>query len=306
MQQALAQGDTLEQPARLLLSGNTGSGKTTEINKLCFELGNRFRIIAIHTNRLPQGFRMSLADVVFMMAAALRATEDIAPARDILRRDIDAYFDDDIFADNIRLLGRDDAPGGLVRVEFDARYRSRSDLWAQRQRAARRRLPDVVAALNNALSQMGAADGRPALFIFDDTDKIALPDAETIFCAHGDELAGIAAPVIYSLASGVWHSPRFAAVRAWSTAQCHLDDLRDAINDAESASRRTLDEVIARRADAALFAPDARQAILHDCQGRLGRLVELAHYAAVNALGRGAARIELVDADRASAWFHQY
>ena len=76
MQQALARGDSLEQPVRLLLSGNTGSGKTTEINKLCFEAGSRFRIIAIHTNRLPQLFRMSMADAVFMMAAAWRAAVD--------------------------------------------------------------------------------------------------------------------------------------------------------------------------------------------------------------------------------------
>lgn len=306
MQQALARGDSLEQPVRLLLSGNTGSGKTTEINKLCFEAGSRFRIIAIHTNRLPQLFRMSMADAVFMMAAAWRAADETEPAHDALRQDIHEYFSDDIFAGNIRLLGRDDTLGGLVRVEFDARYLSRSEQWIQRQRAARRRLPNVVATLNHILSQMRAADRRPALFIFDDTDKIALPDAESIFLAHGHELAGVAASVVYTLASGVWHSPRFAAARAWSTAQCHLDDLRDSMDDVESVGWRNLDEVIARRADAALFAPDARRAILHDCQGRLGRLIELAHYAAVNALGRGAARIELVDADRASAWFHQY
>lgn len=309
MKALLQDSTTQATPARVLLTGNVGSGKSTELNKLLHELDDLYSVVTIHLHRIISPIRLTHIDLLLIAGAALAQAVDpdtLSPVLQKLMQGVTAYFEGGIFDGRIRRLSSDGIAGSpnATAIEFDAFYQKEPVTYMPMNGRLYDRSSGVIDAINLVLDRVQVAAGRPLLFVFDDTDKIVLTNAELIFFDHPATLAGIHASAIYTVPSGLWYSPRLHTVGDFYAGSFRLSDIRvhTDTDKPDMLGRHLLDEMISRRMTSNLIAPEVREQIIEDSNGRARQLIGLVHFAAVNAIGRKGARIEQYDADRAAFW----
>ncbi|HNS04161.1 MAG TPA: hypothetical protein PKM78_17455 [Anaerolineae bacterium] len=62
------------QPVKLLFTGHSGSGKSTELNRLCQDLEPDFFVVKVSTSSIVQPTDLTVVDVVLIAAMALFRT----------------------------------------------------------------------------------------------------------------------------------------------------------------------------------------------------------------------------------------
>lgn len=293
-------------PVRILLTGNTGSGKSTELNKLIREAGKQFRVVIVRMEHILPPLALHSEDLIVMAAVALTHI-DRAGAPPRLLQEISQYMMGSIFERRINLLQQSDSTerDHSYTVEFNAFYRKGPATHAT-TREVNDRLSDLL-SITNALIDKLATPIKPLLLVFDDTDKVAFADAVRIFFDHSAVLADIRVSTIYTVPSGLWYSARMRMMGDIYAGSYRLSEIPLYTNMSmpDMAGRAALDSMIARRMSPELMTNDAREQIVEDSKGRVRHLIGLVHFAAVNAVGRKASRIEQSDADRAASWLSE-
>jgi hypothetical protein len=123
-----------------------------------------------------------------------------------------------------------------------------------------------------------------------------------IFIPRGDPtaLTAFQASAIYTFNIALWYTRDFPAFRDYFGQPLQLPNikLKDRAGARQQQGWEQMEAVLTRRALTSLMSDEAREALIEMSGGLLRSLIGMTQFAAVNALGRGADRLELRDVQR--------
>jgi hypothetical protein len=301
------------QPIRLLFTGHSGCGKSTELNQLCRELEQEFFVVKVSTKLIIQPTDLTAVDVVLIAAMSLfkQATqEDVinkAPAQrmsDVWQGLVD-FIRDRVFG---KLPYREPGEGlelsakvSALVFEFEAKYGQDAPTREQIRRRMADRLSEVVERVNDLARFVRAATGRPVVFVFDDTDKPDRERARKLFFDNATTLTSFAASVIFTFNIALWYDVEFKHFRDYYGQRILLPNINLYSHDGgrNDDGWKLMERILSERLHQMMVTDDARRILIESSGGLVRGLIGLTQFAAVNALGRGAMRIEAPDADHA-------
>ncbi len=312
MRTRLLAGKRAGKPVKMLFTGHKGTGKSTEVNKLCLELGNEFFIVKVAFGKRPD---VTYIDILVKAAMALfkaasneeyiaRAPAQIAQG---LWEDIAGFIEKKLFGAmprTSRLIpdGKFSAKVNAYGVEFEGKYESEPESRKQIRQVSEQQLSEIRDKINLIANEVRVHYGLPVLFLFEDTDKIDLAQAKENFYGRGPTLTDFRASAIYLMPIGLRYSPQFATIKQFFGDDFYwLPNIKIRYRNGDECAEgvQLLEKIISTRLDQTLMADDARQEIIRSSGGLIRSLVTLARDSAVIALGRNSARIELHDVQRA-------
>lgn len=308
------------EPVKMLFTGHVGSGKSTELNKLIEDLGDRFFVVKVRTNNVVSPTDLTCIDIILVAAMSLfREATDArivakAPAQIVegVWTEIAQFVDGVIFGkvpyrkplsvtETGVKIGSPAIVQGLA-VEFEARFKSEMNTRDQIRSEMRDRLSEVIARMNLLSAEVQHRYRRPVLFVFDDTDKPDVARAADIFFDHPQTLTGFNASVIYTFPIALRYSRKYSDVdRYFRDFRMPNLVLVNRDGSPNPAGKQVMDLALARRMQSPLIDPAASDRLIQASGGLMRNLIGLVQEAASNARGRGAERIELPDAGYAIA-----
>jgi adenylate kinase len=301
------------QPIKLLFTGHSGCGKSTELNRLCQELRQEFFVVKVSTKLIIQPTDLTAVDVVLIAAMSLfkQATqEDViakAPAQRIsdVWQGLVSFIQDRVFG---KLPYREPGEGlelgakvSYLVFEFEAKYGQDAPTREQIRQRMADRLSEVIERVNDLARFVRVATGRPVVFVFDDTDKPDRERARKLFFDHATTLTSFAASVIFTFNIALWYDAEFNHFRDYYGQRILLPNINlyARNGDRNEDGWRLMERILAERMHPMMITDDARCILIEASGGLVRSLIGLTQFAAVNALGRGAMRIERPDAARA-------
>jgi len=286
----------LQRPVHLLFTGHRGSGKSTEINKLCSELDDKFFIVKVSFSNRPD---VDYVDVLLKAAMALfKTATDVdvikkAPAQifEALWDDVSKFIETKLFgytisSEEYSIMTSVSAKVNFLATEFEAKFetepQSRRDFKAKSEKL----LAEIIDKINLLSERIRTNYRHPVLFIFEDADKIDLKNAKEIFYQHSNTLVNIRASAIYVIDISLRYNPDFNATKASFSEFLCLPNIKllTKDNQAVNANRALLEKIIECRAKSHLFADDAKQLLITASGGLIRSLISLIQSAASRAI----------------------
>jgi hypothetical protein len=291
------------QPVHLLFTGHRGSGKSTEINKLCVELDDKFFIVKVSFNNRPD---IDYIDVLLKAAMTLfkTATDESvikkAPAQVMegLWKNLNEFIEDKLFKG--MNISRDlnaavslAAKVNLFAVEFEGKFEAEPQSREEFKQRSEKLLSEIIDKINLLSDRIRNSYNKPVLFIFEDADKIDLNNAEEIFYKHSNTLINIRASAIYVIDISLRYNANFVATRASFKGFFCLPNIKlvKRNNQLISENIALLEKVIDYRAESDLFETEAKNLLIAFSGGLIRTLISLIQNAASTAAIEKSAKI---------------
>lgn len=301
------------QPVKLLFTGHAGSGKSTELNRLCVDLNDRYFVVKVSTSSIVQPTDLTAVDVVLIAAMALfRAATDQqvvsrAPAERLsdLWQGMAEFVRQRIFG---KLPYREPGEGlelgakvSALIFEFETKYKTEVASRDQIRERMKDRLSEVFERVNALVAFVRVTTGRPVVLVFDDTDKPDRERARRLFFDNATTLRSFESSVIYTFNIALWYEREFTRHREQYGQRILLPNisLRHRNGSRNEAGWTLMREILHRRMHPMMATDDATEALIGASGGLVRTLIGLTQFSAVNAVGRGARRIEAQDVQRA-------
>ncbi len=301
------------QSVKLLFTGHSGSGKSTELNRLCQDLEQSYFVVKVSTSSIVQPTDLTAVDVVLIAAMALfRAATDQqvvgrAPAQRVsdLWQGISEFVRDRVFG---KLPYREPGEGlelgakvSALVFEFETKYKTEAASREQIRERMKDRLSEVFERVNELTAFIRVTTGRPAVLVFDDTDKPDPVRARQLFFGNATTLRSFESSVIYTFNIALWYDREFKQHREQYGQRVLLPNigLRRRDGTRNEAGWALMRQILHQRMHPMMATEDATKGLIEASGGLVRTLIGLTQFAAVNALGRGARRIEQVDVERA-------
>ncbi len=185
--------------------------------------------------------------------------------------------------------------------EFETKYKTEIASRDQIRQRMQDRLSEVFERVNELAAFVRVTTGRPVVLVFDDTDKPDRERARRLFFDNATTLRSFASSAIYTFSIALWYEREFTRHREQYGQRILLPNisLRHRNGDRNEAGWALMREILHRRMKPELAAEDATEALIAASGGLVRTLIGLTQFAAVNAVGRGAQRIEARDVQRA-------
>lgn len=209
--------------SRILFYGHRGCGKSTELNKLVSEIGDRYFTVnfSVQDEMSPVAIRAEDLILVIMhrvlkyaQSAGLNMSEDL----------LNPVFDFFNQTTITRKAGRDscaEAGGGVDTksgvlgnlIGLFAKFRAEIKLNVHSDETTvailRKRPADLLTQANMVIEAVSEAlpEGKRLLVIVEDLDKLDLKQAREIYVNNVSLLTGIIANIIYTIPIFLFHSP---------------------------------------------------------------------------------------------------
>lgn len=301
------------QAVKLLFTGHGGCGKSTELNRLCQDIGDDFFVVKVSTKAIVQPTDLTAVDIVLIAAMTLfkQATQESvigkAPAERVreLRQSLVEFLRDRVFGrapyqepgEGLELSAKVSA---LI-MEFEVKYGQDAPTREQIRQRMADRVSEVVNRVNDLAAVVRTATNRPVVFVFDDTDKPERERARKLFFDHAATLTAFRASAIYTFNIALWYDPEFKLFKDYYGQRVLLPNisLYQRYGQRNPAGWALMEQILAARLHPMMMTEEARGNLIEASGGVVRGLIGLTQFAAVNALGRGARRIEETDAERA-------
>ena len=293
---ALEGGET----PRVLFYGHRGCGKSTELNKLLAELGDRVFPVTFSAHDEMSPIAVRAEDLVLVVAErVLNAATDykLGVDENMLKPVLD-YFAEEVFTEKecrdstLQLEGgvsaKDSIVGKLIGLLAKIRGEIKLNVHSDETRIARlrKRPADLLAHANALLDavRQSLPEDRPLLIVVEDLDKLDMQQAREMFVNNVNLLAGIRAGVVYTIPVFLFHSPDVNAFKF------SFDDVVSIpmIKTVEPGGKRapgfeTVREIVLRRVDEKLIEAEALELLIEHTGGVLRHTFETLHTASLMA-----------------------
>ncbi len=301
------------QPVKLLFTGHSGSGKSTELNRLCQDLRSEFFVVKVSTSSIVQPTDLTVVDVVLIAAMALFRTavdEQVvgrAPAQRLgdLWQGISDFVRDRVFG---KLPYREPGEGlelgakvNALIFEFETKYKTESTSREQIRERMKDRLSEVFERVNTLAAFVRVTTRRPVVLVFDDTDKPDRERARELFFGNATTLRSFEPSVIYTFNIALWYEREFKYFREQYGQRVLLPNIRLRQRDGahNEAGWELMRQILQRRMHPMMATGEVIAVLIAASGGLVRTLIGLTQFSAVNALGRGVRRIEERDVARA-------
>lgn len=301
------------EPVRLLFTGHTGSGKSTELNRLATAIKSQFFIVPFDVGQSLSIADLSYVDLLVGMATALfrRATEPDVLGKAAAQIATDVWDDLARFIETV-IFGPASfrqPPAGvelatkvnLLAVEFQTKFSSEATTRDETRRRLEPRLAELTDKIDHVAGLVHTKYRRPVLFLVEGTDKPDRARARDIFLGHTYTLTAFRASVIYTFPIDLRYSGEFNLIKDSFTWHYMLPNLkvvnRDDSDNVEGLAY--LSRAISHRMEDALISEAARDTIIRASGGLMRTLVGLVRSAAVKAVAAGKDTIDRAEAEAA-------
>lgn len=301
------------QPVKLLFTGHKGSGKSTELNQLCHELGQDFFVVKVSTRSIIEPTDLTAVDIILIAAMTLfrQATQenviDKAPAQRVSDawQGVAEFIRDRVFGQlPYRQPGEGLTLGAKVSAlvfEFETKYGKDAPTREKTRERMADRLSEVVERVNELSNLIRATTGRPVVFVFDDTDKPPTERGRKLFFDNATTLTAFTVSIIYTFDIALRYDREFQHSQGYYGNRFQLPNINLYTHEGlrNEPGWMLMTQILDKRMHPLMITDTARSAIIEASGGLVRTLIGLTQFAAVNALGRGAMRIDNLDAERA-------
>ncbi len=298
-------------PIKLLFTGHKGCGKSTEINKLCLELGNQFFIVKVQSGKRPD---VTYTDVLLKAAMSLlkEANDKEVIKRSLAQKtsgiwDKATGFVEKVVFGEVSLPTDTTLPSEMTAkisffgLEFENKFEAEPETRENMRRTSETRISEIINNINLMSDRVRADTGKPVLLVFEDTDRLDVATAKELFYERAVSLTQFRVSAIFLLDIGLRYSDRFAGLRQ------HFHDfkvlpnikLRTREGAPYPVGESLLKQIILNRLDPSLIETDALQIFIENSGGLARTLMSLMRDASLVAAARGSQKIEANDAQRA-------
>lgn len=295
--------------AHLFFTGHRGSGKSTEINKLRLDLGDKFFVVPVSFRNRPD------VDYVDLLLKAANSLFKEATEEKVVRRApaqishefwgmLTGFIERKIYGDYLPSFSEVDAQTkcklesvtgkiNVLAVEFEAKFEAEPESRKNFKENSGLLLAEVIDKINMLADKIFQFYGQPVLFIFEDADKIDLKNAEEIFYKHCNTLAALRASAIYVIDIALRYNVEFTTAKQSFADSFCLPNVKLLSRDNKATENfKVLEAIINHRAEAQLFAEGVKSLLITQSGGLIRSLIALIRNAARRALVEECERIE--------------
>lgn len=311
--QELRLADTAGRKVKILLTGQKGCGKSTELRRLAKELGKQYVVVSFSLERENWPIAsLGYEDVMLGIANALyrHATDEAllgaSPAQ-LLGEVLDhtrRFMERVIFGLDPRPT---QAPAAeiaaevnLLAAKISTKFSTEPTERDQMRARLKGRMDELIDSINTLTGHIEQRLKRPVLIVVEDADKPDLGLALPIFKDYGRLLTRPEVSIIYTFPIGLYYSKDFAAIKSAFPSNFFLANIRlfQRLTHAQHPEGWAQMEALLRnRLSDELISPEAVQQLIENSGGVARVLVRLTQRAAVRASMRGpTAQITTADA----------
>jgi len=300
--------DTLlfsDQPAKLLLTGHRGCGKTTELLNVFRQLEPTHFPIWISALDILEITDIKVEELLLAMSIKLYQAASEAGlqlSKDLLR-DLVKWFAE-VTRIEFKEVGTEAEFEAGVKAYFVnvlSKLRVEAATRVEVRERARRQLSELIDKMNALISEVETRSGRRVLLGVDDLDKPDLALVQALFKGHSYSLAAPECKIVYTVPLPLIYTTGFPGLARFFalgdaivvpvTRLVHRDGRRD--KDAFDLFR----QVVAERVPLSLFLTDTLDTLIWASGGDLRQFVDLVRYCCLKAAG-GASHV--IDNDLAA------
>jgi hypothetical protein len=278
---------------KILFYGHSGSGKSTELNKLVDELGPDWFVVGFSVRDEMSLTEINSEDIVLVLMERLAAAA--AAAKPPIAIDLEALGAIHHWFDTVSQERQEtDARAGRIEAGVQARTPSLLDivkLFASFKAEVRyeasnkqtrveriRRRPGELLAWSNRLiaAVRNGLAGRHLLFMVEDLDKLDIATARQVFFLRPTMLTGLDASVVYTIPIFAFHSPEAGLLRTQFHRVVSLPMIKVAGPRGEPAEgSRVVEKIVLRRLGASALTSEALELLIEKTGGVLQHAFEV-------------------------------
>ncbi|MEW5768376.1 MAG: hypothetical protein AB1797_12280 [bacterium] len=205
---------SMRDKVKILFSGHRGSGKSTELSKLAYLLGEQFFIVKFSIAESLNLYDLNYVDVILSMAVKLlqQAHENEVKIDDSLLEDVFDWFTNEITKEIVIEIPKEASVStnlnllvGKIEGKFGSETVSRTIM---RERVGPR-LSELIEKIELTILEIERKTKKCLLIIIEDIDKTDLNTSRHLFFEHGISLSKINSRIIYTFPIALRYSNDF-------------------------------------------------------------------------------------------------
>ena len=293
-------------PNKYLFTGHWGCGKTTELLRLIGLVEDRYFAVYVNVETALDLADIGYQDVILAFGLqTFRTAKDRRiklPAKIYTR--LLRWFRETIWEET-KLVGGDasaEAKLDAYVFKLSGRLASEGSTRKTVRTQVENNLTDLLRHLDEVFAGIEKKSGRQVLLVADGLDKVF--DEAVVRKLYVEGVGNLLAPeckAIYTVPFSLFQSPDLGQIYSRFAGTFPLPNIRvrSRAGEPNATGRTMLREVLFRRAQAHLFAPEAVDRLVDMCGGVLRELIIMAGDAFLNARQSGHTRLELPDVELA-------
>jgi len=291
-----------------LFTGHRGSGKSTELIRLCEALQDQYFTVYYTVEDSLNMADIDYKDVLLSLGSKLydAAKKQKVRLPEKLLENLEGWLTTTI--KEVEMTGEAgagvEAKADFFFLNIFSRLRSQTTTRQQVRTQMESTLADLLEAINAIIGVIREKrGGQQVLVIIDGLDKVMdLGQALKMYYAGGVNLLVPKCKVVYTVPLAMFYTTEFGQIRATFDDFFVLPNIKLQTREGRphKAGWDMLNELITRRMSPDLITNQARRQLVSYSGGLLRELVSLAKDACSNARARGDQRVELQDVERAA------